>query len=290
MMTVDADGGCPLCSGVVVAGRLASPLGTMVWCRACGLLYRGSRQPEDGAPCDAAFALEERIGKRRRPHFQRFLARAGRPGKLLDVGCGYGFFLQLAREAGWDAVGVDVDRRAVEYARSQLHVDARAGDIRDLRFPDGSFDVVTLWNVLELVPQPLPLLHEVRRTLVPGGRVFVRTQNAAWHRVNFALTRFLRHVGGRAIFDKHPYLTYFFGLNSFSRSTLRHALERAGFPRIRIDNSRPIRGDPYAGTRPPVEFFLGLTKHVVHGTVQTIAVASAGQWLLGPSIEAWGGR
>jgi len=263
----------------------------MVRCRRCGLLYGNplppARERARSSTLDPAeVEREERVGKRRSRHFRRFLAGAGRPGKLLDVGCGYGFFLKLAQEAGWEAIGVDLDPRAVAYAKDRLRVNALEGDLRDFHFPDGSFDLVTLWNVLDYVPDPLDLLEEVHRLLKSGGRIFIRTPNVVWHLLNCRLTGLLKRLGWGAVFDERPYLTFVFHLTSFSRSTLRLLLEHAGFVPLSIGNSPPVEGDPYLGVGPAGELLVRLAKLTVHGFAQGVSILSGGCWLIGPSLEA----
>ncbi|MBI4014074.1 MAG: class I SAM-dependent methyltransferase [Candidatus Rokubacteria bacterium] len=285
--------GCPICKADRARPLLQVLARRMVRCCECGLVYRdpwpAARPP---AACPAVgpedVLREERVGARRTAHFRRFLRQASRPGRLLDVGCGYGFFLRLAREAGWDAVGVDVDPHAAAYATDRLGLRVVTGQLADARFPDGAFDLVTLWNVVECVADPVGLVLEVARVLAPGGRVFVRTQNAAWHVPAFRATRLLGRLGlarGRA---DHPYVTFVFNRSSFSRTTLRLLLDRAGFGDVRIRNSRPILGDPYLGLRPGPERLLTAAKLAVHGASQAVARVSRHRWLLGPSLEAWG--
>lgn len=282
---------CPLCGGEEALPLLEIPFRQMVRCRKCGLVY-GNRLPPAGecARCStldpAEVEREERVGERRSRHFRRFLAAAGQPGKLLDVGCGYGFFLELAREAGWEAIGVDLDPRAVAYAKDHLRVNAFEGDLRDLRFPGGSFDLVTLWNVLDYVPDPLDLLEEVHRLLKSGGRIFIRTPNVVWHLLNCRLTGLLKRLGWGAVFDERPYTIFVFHLTNFSRSTLRLLIERAGFVALQIRNSPPVKGDPYLGFGPGGEMLLSLAKLAVHGFAQGVCILSGGSWLIGPSLEA----
>ncbi len=286
---------CPLCGSGEAVPLLQVLSRRMVRCRACGLVYRSPRpvgsvvaRSPDADRTDRE--LEERVGERRSRHFRRFLARAGRPGRLLDIGCGYGFFVQLAQEAGWDAIGLDPDPEAVAYAQARLRVNARCGELGDCCFPDGAFDLVTLWNVLECVPDPLGLLREVHRVLAPGGRVFIRTQNVAWHLLNFRLARTIRRLAGRPLVGTHPYRTFIFNMNSFSRPTLHRLIERSGIVPRRVRNSRPILGDPYVGVGPGTERLMSLAKLGVHGLVQSLALVSGGRWLVGPSLEAWGWR
>ena len=165
---------CPLCGAGTGHHLLEIRSKRMVRCPGCDLVYQEPLPPSGSfvqtfAREPADLALEERVGARRSSHFRRFLAEAGQPGTLLDVGCGYGFFLKLAQEAGWETTGVDVDSRAVSYARDQLRVNALHGDLRSFQFPAGSFDLITLWNILDHVPDPLQLLQEIHRVLKAAG-------------------------------------------------------------------------------------------------------------------------
>ncbi len=284
---------CPLCGSGQSEPRLQILARRMVRCQQCGLIYRNPRPTAKDltlayAVSPTALVREERVGARRSRQFRRFLdGWAGQPGRLLDIGCGYGFFLKLAQEAGWEALGVDLDPRAVAYAKDHLQVNALWGELRNFRFEDGSFDLVTLWNVIECVPDPLALLLEVRRVLKPDGRIFIRTQNAVWHVVGFRLTGLLRRLGFGAIFDRRPYLLFVVNQVSFSQVTLKLLLEKAGFALFRIRNSPPIPGDPYVGLGLLGEAVVNLAKQGLHGLTQGMALVSGGRLLFGPSLEAY---
>jgi SAM-dependent methyltransferase len=218
------------------------------------------------------------------------LKHAGLPGRLLDVGCGCGFFLKSAQDAGWEVLGVDLNTKAISYATSHLQVNALPGDLRDAHFPDGSFDLVTLWNVLDHAPDPIDLLREVHRVLKDDGRVFIRTPNAVWHYRNFRLANFLRNLGSSTVFDKHPHATFIFLETNFSRFTLRLVLDRSGIVPLSIRNSPPIPGDPYFGLGPIGKRLAAVAKVGVYGIAQGVAIVSGSRWLIGPSLEAWGKR
>lgn len=113
--------------------------------------------------------------------------RAGLPARLLDVGCGYGSFVVAARAAGIDAVGIDLATHELHYARTRRDSDAPApvarADATRLPFADRTFDAVTLWNVLEHLPDGPATLAEVRRVLRPGGHAFVLAPNYAAFRM-----------------------------------------------------------------------------------------------------------
>jgi len=101
------------------------------------------------------------------------------PGRLLDVGCTVGRYLLALRERGWHVQGIEIDPYAAQYARSRHGLDVRTGDAEDLlgRMEDASFDVVTMWHVLEHLFDPTAVLTQVRRILKPGGLLMMELPN-----------------------------------------------------------------------------------------------------------------
>jgi len=96
-------------------------------------------------------------------------------GRLLDVGCGNGVFLQRAAQAGWDVKGIEPDARAVDAAR-RTGLDVIEGtldSVGDL----GMFDVITASHVIEHVHDPSAFLRQIFERLRPGGRVWLATPN-----------------------------------------------------------------------------------------------------------------
>ena len=100
-------------------------------------------------------------------------------GRVLDVGCGDGGFLQRMHRRGWSGTGVDFDSKAIENAKARhgAALTLLNTDLAQARFPDDSFDVVTMSHVIEHVLDPVALLVEARRVLKPGGRLVVTTPN-----------------------------------------------------------------------------------------------------------------
>ena len=183
---------CPLCAHPTAAEIAASGEARLVRCGACTLAYSDPPPRMDiihGAyerlyGHDLAVA---RVAGRRLAVFSDFFERVPPSGeaRLLDVGCGTGDFLLLARERGWQPTGIDVAERAAARARER-GLDART-DWNGL--PSETFAAVTLWNVVEFVQRPLEMLADVKRVLVPGGRVFVRTPNERFQLAAYRLRR-----------------------------------------------------------------------------------------------------
>ena len=121
----------------------------------------------------------------------RHLPPAPHGGRLLDVGFGDGGFLENARAAGWDVVGVDPDPAVVANAR-QRGLNVYQGSLETLDGQDGRFDVITMSHVIEHVHDPRATLQQAYRLLKPGGMLWLETPNIA----SLGNARFGRHWRG----------------------------------------------------------------------------------------------
>ncbi len=102
---------------------------------------------------------------------------AGENGRLLDVGCGNGRFLDQMRQLGWKVAGIEPDGEAVSVACEKFGLEVFQGSLEKARFADGHFDAITMNHVIEHVPDPIELLKECRRVLKPGGKLVLVTPN-----------------------------------------------------------------------------------------------------------------
>ena len=247
---------CNLCGAddtelvYVEKDRLMKLPGTfrLVRCQQCGLLYLNPRPsqeeigyyyPEEYEPYTVTpqdepswiNRLDRSFGYWKRAR----LLSAARvdSGRILDVGCATGNFLNMMSHFGsWDLYGVDISATGVEYACQRYGINATVGELSDAHYEDGFFDVVTMWDVLEHVHDPTATLAEVRRILKPDGLLLVRVPNSAtWDAKLFG--RFW--VGYDA--PRHLYI--------YSPPTLTRFLEDAGF-RIRRMRSDILGYAPFA--------------------------------------------
>lgn len=106
-----------------------------------------------------------------------FIKRYKPSGQLLDIGCASGYFLARAREEGYGVHGIEVSEWAVQEGRSRLGLEIDKGNTDDVDFPDGSFDIITMWHVIEHVEQPIEALSEVRRWLKQDGLLVIECPN-----------------------------------------------------------------------------------------------------------------
>lgn len=101
-------------------------------------------------------------------------------GKLLDVGCGLGFFVKavLTSKPKWDAIGYEISTQAVAFANKENGLpNIFAGLVQNSKLPENTFDIITLWDVIEHIPKPHSLLTYLFSLLKPGGILFLQTPN-----------------------------------------------------------------------------------------------------------------
>ena len=165
------------------------------------------------------FGLVHRVRSRLEAHR---LLRAGRglppTARVLDVGCGDGFHLDLLRRhgpAGWQLLGVDIDARAVAAARRR-NLDVRLGTVENADIEVGSIDLALCIQTIEHVADPVAVLTAIASLLRPGGRVYLITDNT--DSPDFRVAKG-RHWGGYH-FPRH--------WNLFNRASMRRLGERSG--------------------------------------------------------------
>lgn len=186
-----APGECVLCGGTDRVLLLREGEWAVFKCAGCGLgvldprpgpgelaeLYGESyflsqyeRVPEPGSE-----KMQRRLSQER--HRVDFFRRYKGSGRVLDIGCGRGYFLQACRLRGYDAVGFDVSDEAAASVRDTLGIPVKTGEFREKLFAPGSIDVVTMWHVLEHMPDPRVPLDLAWKWLSPDGVLVVDVPN-----------------------------------------------------------------------------------------------------------------
>ncbi len=149
------------------------------------------------------------------------------PGRLLDVGCGTGLFMDVARKRGWTPCGVDECSEAIEHSREQFGLEAREGTFAGLRSEGRSFEAISMWDIIEHTREPVELLEAARECLAPGGILALSTPNQR-SILDVVAGSLYRVSGGRvrAPLEKFYIEQHFL---YFTPETLESALNRAGF-------------------------------------------------------------
>jgi SAM-dependent methyltransferase len=151
-------------------------------------------------------------------------------GKALDVGCAAGFCMQALRELGYEVHGVEVSKTIATHAIERLGFDTvHIGTLEDAPFADHSFDLITMWDVIEHVADPRALLSRARELLAPGGLLVLETQNID--------SAFARALGRRWHHYKHAEHIY-----HFTPASLRRLLGAAG---MNVKTMTPRYGGKY---------------------------------------------
>jgi 2-polyprenyl-3-methyl-5-hydroxy-6-metoxy-1,4-benzoquinol methylase len=226
------DVACPVCGSDRHEELFRKEGFTFVTCGACSLVYVNPQLRteavrevyEDESYSTIVRRLvassndyrKERFGAERMGIVDRFATVS--PGRLLDVGCTTGFFLEAAAERGWSAVGIDPNPYAIDVAREK-GLTVEQATIEDASFEAESFDAITVFDVIEHLRRPLDLLAKARELLRPGGVVLLYTPN--WE----CAERLLIGEACHFIWGTN-HLTY------FTADTLGQALERSGLEAV----------------------------------------------------------
>jgi len=137
-------------------------------------------------------------------------------GRILDIGCSIGHFLKVAKENGWEELGLELNQKALDWATKVFKVKVNSQLLPEAKFASGSFEAVTLWGVIEHLKEPKEVMTEVKRILKPGGIILIFCPN-----VGSLVARMLREH--TSTFDGRNHCAY------FSKESLTYLLDQTGF-------------------------------------------------------------
>lgn len=236
-----ADAPCALCGAFECAPRFRKRDRLLVTCSGCGLMRVDplpGREEVDKLYSPQSGYQTHRLGATTR--YTRFeSARSDRlaaligpaphaTARLLDVGCGTGDFLLRARPLGWTVHGVEIGEHLASYAciHRDLPVEHGCAEEVGQLFGAATFDVITLWDVIEHLRQPLDVMRSLCRLLKPGGRLYLATPNLDGWVARFHWQTLARRLG----IWPHPEPPRH--LYQFSRKTIRQLYHAAGIDTV----------------------------------------------------------
>ena len=196
--------------------------GSIRKCLNCGLAFNATRHDADALlslyeDVEDPTYLENLDARLRtfRYNFSKIKKYLPKAGRLLDIGSYCGASLKVAREFGLEPLGIEPSRWAAAQCQEQLKENVIQGTLADLPDEAGTFDMVTLWDVLEHLPHPVETLHRIQTRLKPGGVLAFSTLDIEnWY--------------PRLLQDRWPWYMdmhlYYFTVNS-----LKQMLDKTGF-------------------------------------------------------------
>jgi SAM-dependent methyltransferase len=197
-MTLHGDVRCPMCGASAAGLRYRITRFDVLGCHGCALVFLWPQPGEE--EIRAMFETLYSTGGGSLPELRDYygfcfedtpdnplvqayeehldaLERYRAPGTVLDVGCGTGLFLAVARRRGWQPFGIDDSAEATKHAREHFGLDVSGGEFADFASRGQRFDLITGWDVIEHSRSPVELLRAMRQCLAPGGVVGLSTPN-----------------------------------------------------------------------------------------------------------------
>jgi len=156
-------------------------------------------------------------------------------GRFLDIGTNMGFFLRNARGKKWDLYGVEPSPSLSEAARKYFGLNVKTAFLEDAGFDNDFFDIVTMTDVFEHIPQPAKILTEVHRVLKPEGIVFIKVPNGSFNLSKLALARLFGKLKDYDLFDSYEHVVH------YSHKTIGSMLEKCKFKIVRVAIGRPMQ-------------------------------------------------
>lgn len=148
----------------------------------------------------------------------QLISKHYKTGKILDIGCGTGEFLNTCKNARWETLGIEPDEGARKMAINNYGLDVK-GEEELERIPNESFDIISMWHVLEHVPKLNERVEELKRLIKPNGIIIIAVPNCnsldaktyKEHWAAYDVPRHLYHFTPKdieALFHKHGMQTF----------------------------------------------------------------------------------
>jgi SAM-dependent methyltransferase len=231
---------CPICADPNPIPWLAAPdrfngrrtQYQLLRCRACSVVWlhdppsKSEMGSHYGSDYDRAIAEASQSPDHWLPRREQ-LSRLKSGGAVLDLGCGTGAFLSTLKGSSWQLHGIEMSEEAASLARKRCGAEVFVGDVLDARFPAGSFDAITCFNVFEHVYEPKEVLAKVAEWLKPGGVFYTLMPN-----IDSAGARIFRSYWYALELPRHLY--------HFSPATLGALARSAGLQEVYVRAHREL--------------------------------------------------
>jgi 2-polyprenyl-3-methyl-5-hydroxy-6-metoxy-1,4-benzoquinol methylase len=262
---------CPTCDSTEQSDLFQKAGYSLVTCDLCGLVFVGNLPTDEELTklYDTETYHAQEMGDEPSMLDGRATVNADlltrhhtRPGRVLDVGCSAGHFLRVMKDRGWSTAGVELSTRSAEVARSR-GLDVVTGTLDDAPWPDASFDALTLWDVIEHLVFPGPVLDRAFQLLKPGGLLVMATPaiDGLYPQVSLRAVKVTQWWG-------HPEPPYH--LQQYSKASITDLCTRHGFTVSSIVEDRI-----------PLGYSFGISKSIKRNlaTAALFPLALIGPWV-----------
>jgi SAM-dependent methyltransferase len=233
--------GCPLCDGKHFEPLFSvrdrhygiEGLYRIVRCANCSLLFLNPMYSDEELSTlypDDYYAYQDNLRQKRWKEIARTILgfriktkdpKFAAPGRMLDLGCGTGWFLDQMRQQRWEVHGVEINSSAAELGRNGARLDIFAGTLKQAAYPSNYFDYIRANHSFEHISCPGETLDEIRRILRPGGTLLIGVPNVAGLNAKI-FGQYWWYLGAPV----HPF--------TYSVETLSQLLKKHGFEIARV--------------------------------------------------------
>jgi 2-polyprenyl-3-methyl-5-hydroxy-6-metoxy-1,4-benzoquinol methylase len=226
---------CNVCSGrnfkIIQESRMSYEI---LECLNCGLVFVNP-QPQSTDLCShygnnyfepwTHPKIKNRREKIFKKRWEKVKSYVKQKGTLLDIGCGCGEFLYFAKEDGWSVYGTEISNFSSNYISKMYRIDTISiGNLEDISYPSGFFDVITIWHVLEHLTNPRRTLEEVSRIIKKNGLLVIAVPNFKSYIYKFIY----KIIKGKDVEIFEPDMRELH-LYHFNQSNIKILLNRVGF-------------------------------------------------------------
>ncbi len=271
---------CPVCNSSIIRLRNTHSA-RYLYCVDCGLLWREHGQ--DFAEFEDYYTSvnpTDSIGQSKENLYDGILAEAedklGGTGRVLDVGCGHGAFLEVAGKRGWETYGIEPVNQQADVVRGKS-IPVHEGTLADIPGDIGTFDLITFWDVLMLVENPEEDLKTSSKLLTINGMIYCRVRQ---HKV----VRFLEglwKIFGRVLNMKNPAVYQPFNFEPGTIRTLGYKLDLTTV----IANGKLTSGDAYGVSQSGN--LVARSKKSLDSIIGIISRFSNDSLIISPTMDVW---
>lgn len=234
---------CPVCHGLDNYNLYHLAQGQLVNCRNCQTIfytprptpqkladfynsdeYRECYQTSAMTGYNFAIVRYQQLSKILNQHYPTLLTKKDK--HLLDIGCGEGDLLTIAAGEGWQITGTEISPQAAAKANQLLPDRVLTGELINLNLPNNSYDLITIYHVIEHLLDPVSILVKIQQLLKSDGIAFIETPNIA-------------SLGAKIKGKKWSHITPPEHITYFQPSSLQYALKQAGFQKVQVFTNTP---------------------------------------------------